>query len=62
MIAHQHYTYMLKIGLGSFQIICWNLREFKQVIARDYLWDPPDKIKIRLHNHLSDQVGLISVI
>jgi len=49
-----------KDGLGSSIIICLNLREFRQVIMRDHLWNPPDQLKIGLPNHLSDQVSLIS--
>jgi hypothetical protein len=47
-------------GLRSSTIICSNLREFRQVIVRDHLWDPPDQLKIELFNHLSDQVSPIS--
>jgi hypothetical protein len=43
-----------KDGLGSSTIICLNLREFRQVIMRDHLWNPPDQLKIGLPNHLSD--------
>jgi hypothetical protein len=49
-----------KDGLGSSIIICLNLREFRQVIMRDHLWNPPDQLKIGLPNHLSDQVSPIS--
>jgi hypothetical protein len=49
-----------KDGLGSSTIICSNLREFRQVIVRDHLWDPPDQLKIELLNHLFDQVSPIS--
>jgi len=31
-------------GLGFCTIICSNLREFKQMIIRDYLWDSLDQI------------------
>jgi hypothetical protein len=48
------------LKLGSFTIICLNLREFGYVIVRDHLWDPHDQIKIGLPNHLSDQVSPIS--
>jgi hypothetical protein len=46
--------------LWSFQIICSNLREFRQVIVRDNLWDPPYQLKIRLSSDLSGHVGFIS--
>jgi hypothetical protein len=47
-------------GLRSSAIICSNLKEFGQVIVRDYLWDPPDQIKIGLPKHLFGHVGSIS--
>jgi hypothetical protein len=43
-----------------FIIICMNLREFEQAVVRDYLWNSFDQIKIKLSNHLSSQMGLIS--
>jgi hypothetical protein len=54
LIAIQtQFTHLLdQIRSESSQIICLNLREFKQVIVRYHLWDPLDQIKIRLSNHL----------
>jgi hypothetical protein len=46
--------------LGSSQIICPNLREFEQMIVRNYLWDLPDQIKIGMPKHLSGQIGFRS--
>jgi hypothetical protein len=44
---------------GFFQIICSNLREFKQVIVKDHLWDHLTKYKFGCPT-TSGQVGSIS--
>jgi hypothetical protein len=46
--------------LGFSIIICWNLREFEQVIVRDHLRDPPDQTKIGMSNHLFGQTSFIN--
>jgi hypothetical protein len=50
----------IKDGLGSSTIICPNLREFRQVIMRDHLWNPLNQLKIGLPNHLFDHVSPIN--
>jgi hypothetical protein len=43
--------------LRSSQIICSNLKEFEQIIIKEYLWNSPDQIKIKLPNHLIIQLN-----
>jgi hypothetical protein len=47
-------------GSGSSQIINPNLKEFEQVMVKDYLWNSSNQIKIGLSNYLSDQVNPIN--
>jgi hypothetical protein len=50
----------LRMGLWSFTVIYPNLREFRQIIVTNHLWNSPDQIKIWLSNHLFGQVVPIS--
>jgi hypothetical protein len=50
----------LQFGSRISQIICSNLREFEQVIAKDHLCDPPDQISGWAVQFLFSQVNSIS--